>query len=681
MTAAKLPTTAENSERLPPVSPGRRAGYAVIFAITLGVLGAAVWQVKPLLSANDRSRWCTVWSLVEQHTYQIDAIDAVPGWGTIDKVRQGGHYYSSKPPVLSTIVAGVYWVVRSATGWNLNGDSEEMARTMRLILFLVNVIPLLAGLLVVMRLVERYATSDFARVLVVGAFAFSTFLTTFSVTLNNHTIAGLAVLAALYPTCRILADGSSRPIHFACAGFFAVFAAVNELPATAFAAAVALVLLRRSVARSCLCALPAALVPLAFFFATQWLATGSWKPFYADYGTDKYKYVVDGVPSYWMHPGGLDAIHESPLVYLFHCTLGHHGILSLSPLFLLTLATWLVPALSRGWSLRPILWGSAAITIIVLAFYLTRTENYNYGGNTSGLRWTFWLIPLWLVAMIPALDAAATRLGGRAIALVCLAVSTFSAWYPIENPWQHPWLFQVMERWHWIDYRHPIDNFTRPVVTFFPLLPERDGEWIDFAGLEPSGEPLRLRLADRGAETRQGRSLRRIAAIWNAGTRRERTLTFLIDSTAFNAGEIPAQFLVDASLPAGETKERESKKQEEAFLQGLPSVRPYLRESVRYVKTPLRHDAFACRKAAAQVTLADPDSGRTLIYRSDVWLTAAVPFGVLEIDQTVRDDETDELITVRRLTAVATSRSLPAAARSAATFDESEAPGLNIPAR
>ena len=116
MTVAKSETTARSSEERGPAYAGRRAAYAVIFAITLGVLGAAVWQVKPLLSANDRSRWCTVWSLVERHTYQIDEIDAVPNWSTIDKVRQNGHFYSSKPPVLSTIVAGVYWVVRAVTG-------------------------------------------------------------------------------------------------------------------------------------------------------------------------------------------------------------------------------------------------------------------------------------------------------------------------------------------------------------------------------------------------------------------------------------------------------------------------------------------------------------------------------------------------------------------------------------
>jgi uncharacterized membrane protein (GlpM family) len=653
----------------------RRAAYAVIFAVTLGLLTTAVCRVQPLLSANDRSRWCTVWSLVERGTYQIDEIDAVPGWGTIDKVRQNGHYYSSKPPVLSTLVAGVYWLVRASTGWSFDTNPEE---TMRLILFFVNVIPMLAGLWLTTRLVERYAETDFARLFIVGAFAFSTFLTTFCVTLNNHTVAALAVLAALYPACRMLADGSLQPIHFACTGFFAAFAAVNELPAAAFTVAVAVLLLRRSPMRAVGWALPAALVPLAGFFVTTWLATGSWKPFYADYGTEKYKYVVDGVPSYWMHPAGLDANHESPLVYLFHCTLGHHGILSLSPIFLFSLAAWIVPRWSRGKRLRLALWASAAITVVVLVFYLTRTENYNYGGNTSGLRWTFWLIPLWLVSMIPALDALAGTTLPRLFALVCLAISTFSTWYPIDNPWQHPWLFQVLQdRWHWIDYRHRPDDFSRPVVTFFPLLPEHDGEWIEFAGIGATGEPVRLRLADGGPRTEQGRQLRKITATWNPGTKQDRALSYVIDPTAFNAGESPSTFVIRESLPNSETKQ-----QAETFLLGLPRPRPYRRDNVRYLKTRLRHDAFACRKAAAQVEQEDPQTGRTNIHRIEVWLTAAVPFGVLQIEQTVRDRETDELITARRLTAVATNRTWPEGASDPKTLaEETDAPGLNIPAR
>ena len=379
-------------------APARWAAYAVILAITFGVLTAAVCRVKPLLSANDRSRWCTVWSLVERGTFQIDEIDAVPGWGTIDKVRHQGHFYSSKPPLLPTMVAGVYWLVRAVTGWTLDDQTDETARS-----------------ILVDR--ERHSTTRrrrrddpsggaicadrFRALFIVATFALATFLTTFSVTLNNHTVAALAVLFSTYAACRILADGSTRPGHFLLAGFFAAFAAVNELPAAAFAAAVFAWLLLRSPGRTLKWFVPAACLPLAAFFLTTYAATGDWKTFYFYYGTEKYKYVVDGVPSYWMHPAGLDANVESPLFYLLHCTFGHHGIFSLSPVFLLSLAAWIVPPLSRHFRLRGWLWLSAGLTVVVLGFYLTRTQNYNYGGNTAGLRWTFWLIPLWIVSLVP----------------------------------------------------------------------------------------------------------------------------------------------------------------------------------------------------------------------------------------------------------------------------------------
>ena len=81
---------------------------------------AQILTAQPLQSANDRSRWETVWSLVERGTFQIDEIDARPGWSTIDKVRHNGHFYSSKPPWQSLLVAGVYWVVKQVTGWSLD---------------------------------------------------------------------------------------------------------------------------------------------------------------------------------------------------------------------------------------------------------------------------------------------------------------------------------------------------------------------------------------------------------------------------------------------------------------------------------------------------------------------------------------------------------------------------------
>ena len=63
---------------------------------------------RPFLSANDRSRWMTIRSLVERGTYEIDAIVGQPTWDTIDMVQHRGrdgklHLYSSKPPLLATL--------------------------------------------------------------------------------------------------------------------------------------------------------------------------------------------------------------------------------------------------------------------------------------------------------------------------------------------------------------------------------------------------------------------------------------------------------------------------------------------------------------------------------------------------------------------------------------------------
>ena len=61
--------------------------YWLLIAIAGGLGAASILRVQPLLSANDRSRWCTVRALVDEDTYQIDKIILDPEWDTIDKVR------------------------------------------------------------------------------------------------------------------------------------------------------------------------------------------------------------------------------------------------------------------------------------------------------------------------------------------------------------------------------------------------------------------------------------------------------------------------------------------------------------------------------------------------------------------------------------------------------------------
>ena len=115
----QLPTTVCDARDLRSLSASE---HILILAAT-GLIFAAILQAEPLQSANDRSRWATVWSLVERGTFQIDEVDSYTRWSTIDKVRyrtdesEPWHFYSSKPPLLSVIVAGFYAAERWTLGY------------------------------------------------------------------------------------------------------------------------------------------------------------------------------------------------------------------------------------------------------------------------------------------------------------------------------------------------------------------------------------------------------------------------------------------------------------------------------------------------------------------------------------------------------------------------------------
>jgi hypothetical protein len=242
-------------------------------------------------------------------------------------------------------------------------------------------------------------------------------------------------------------DGRRNGIYFALAGFWGAFAACCEIPAALLGLALFAVLVRCAPAQVFRWFVPAAILPLGLFFYTNWLCTGGIKPFQANFGDPNdtfYKYVYNGVPSYWMDPSLQDRGEKSALVYLFHCMFGHHGIFSLSPIFLLTIAGW--SRLRKPAALRLVGWLSLVLTVSVLAFYLGQTQSYNYGGNTSGLRWAFWLIPLWLLTLVLALDDWGDRRAVRIASAVLLAASVFSATFPHTNPWQPPWIQNVLEQ-------------------------------------------------------------------------------------------------------------------------------------------------------------------------------------------------------------------------------------------
>ncbi len=416
---------------------------------------------RPFLSANDRSRWCTIRALVEPEMrvpgapYAIDKVLAERGWDTIDMVMHDGHLYSSKPPLYPTLLAAEYWLIYNLTGASLGTHPYAVGRFM---LVTSNLLPLVLLWFVVAGLVERFGTTDWGRIFVVAAAVFGTFLSTFAIVINNHLMGAVFAGIAFFAAVPIWFDEDRRPRWFVLAGIAAAFTAANELPALAFLAALGGALLLRFPKQTLVAFVPGVLLVVVPFFATNWIAHRSLKPAYmhrveGDNWYD-YEYEINGrkVESYWRNPVGLDQGEDDTAVYAFHSLLGHHGVFSLTPMWVLTfvgLGMWLVRGPGRR--IRETALFIGVISLVCLLFFtIIEQKGRNYGGMSSGFRWVFWFAPLWLVAMVPTVDWLAPRRWGRALALALLALSILSVVYPIWNPWVHPWIYDAMVSWGWL---------------------------------------------------------------------------------------------------------------------------------------------------------------------------------------------------------------------------------------
>jgi hypothetical protein len=548
--------------------------YSLLIVAAAGTLVGRILAVRsdrgatPFLSANDRSRWCTISAIVDHGTYAIDEVmvrkvpvedKLVPReWQTIDKVQhQDAHgnwrFYSSKPPLLPTLLAGEYWMIKKLTGAPI---AEQPFYVGRLMLILTNIVPLVIAFGVLALMVERFGSSDFGRVFIMAAATFGTLMTSFAVTLNNHVPAAVSVTIAIYALLRVWYDSDRQWWLFVLAGVFGAFAAANELPALAFLACLGLGLILKSPLRTLALFVPAVAVVAVPFFWINYAVHGSLRLPYAHWrdgeevvaldhdvsgrldeghfpaklqekmleagitlpkkvlvidqlkdpragvrwideandpakkqlivvertpnknrgesgrwvldlaGKERYSLVEsDGVTrlhrwdnwydfpgSYWAggQQTGVDAGEPSRLVYLFHMVLGHHGLLSLTPIWGLSLIGVVVLAISRHRELHVFGWMVAAISLVVIAFYVSRPElQRNYGGVTCGLRWLLWLSPLWLVAMIPAVDwiggGERDRRVWWSLALFLLLLSAVTSAYAALDPWTHPWIYQYFE--------------------------------------------------------------------------------------------------------------------------------------------------------------------------------------------------------------------------------------------
>ena len=513
----------------------RNTVYFVLIASSIGVMIGRIASITAstgetaMLSANDRSRWCTIRALGDEGTYEIDNVVQLRHpetkrrhWYTIDMVRHQGkddrqHYYSSKPALFPTLLAWEYWALKTYVGVDLDQDTFYVQRLM---IGVTNVIPLAIYFILLVRLVERLGCSDWGRMFAVAAATWGTFLTTFAVTLNNHLPAAISVLIAIHAALPIWQDGARSLPRFIVAGVFSAFAAANELPALSFLIVLTGAMLIRSPLRALLGFFPGAALVVAGFFYTNHLAHNDWWPPYAhrqdgsiltqveknmskangglailnkirpdladhnetlssnatlkaeheagrwvidDPETGKRFAVVESGSqleirrwdnwyrydgSYWTSGKkvGIDQGESLRADYAFHVLIGHHGILSLTPLWGFSLIGMMILLVARERKLRGFAAMVTTLTVVCLVFYIffRDIEDRNYGGVSCAFRWMFWFTPLWLICLLPVADWLASNRVLRGVGLVVLCLSSASAMYAAGNPWSHPWLYDYL---------------------------------------------------------------------------------------------------------------------------------------------------------------------------------------------------------------------------------------------
>jgi hypothetical protein len=430
----------------PPIAPPRpgsrikpwRVLVLVVCCLAFAFIASAGWlQREAVFGANDASRWDTVWSLTHGKGYVIDKAP----YDTIDKVFRDGHFYSSKPALLPAVVAAITLAISKVTGLDFTPGNDFLLT--RLVLLAVNLVPFTLFLYFYGNWLVSQPCARFAKLFCLCSAGLGTYLTAYTITLNNHTVAAVGAFFAVLLFMRILSGESTDIFTHVLCGIFSAWAIANELVAWPFWFFIAGYLFHADRGKTLRFFLPGSLLVAIPFLIATCIATGDCIPFYLKHRLYQYP------GSYWYHPFGIDAAEEPKTIYFFNHVLGHHGILSLTPIFVFAFA-----GMASARTFKPLRIGAIALT--ALNFVSVIFKSHNYGGVCQGARWFMWLIPIWLFCMPQSVDRLTRKLRWKLLALFALLLSMASVLfgtlaYP-SGPWSSSWLQNLMEALGWIDY-------------------------------------------------------------------------------------------------------------------------------------------------------------------------------------------------------------------------------------
>ncbi len=366
-------------------------------------------------SAHVMSRLGTVESIVDRRTYALDESIFI---GTVDKVQKDGHFYSHQPPLLSTIEAPVYWLLRlPGTRFNNRG---RFVMTYAFSLLTNGVALALTVLLIARMLASMSVGAPWDAVLAV-LLVFGTWLLPYGLVPNNHGISGLLLTALITVLMKCERDGPTPWRAAAAGGILGLLAAVEVLPIVSFVPlTIGYFAMRRKLDRASWPALAAALaLPLAVHALINIRITGDVIP--AGFHAELFRYegsvfddtTLTGTLKY--HSIG-DAA-----AYAWTSLFAYKGFFTFAPVCALGLIAGVVEW--RWWRARQYTAVHAIVLAgIILSLGAALLTTNNYGGEAVGFRHAVFLSPACVILLLPWIAGEARPL--RQVVVAVAAVST-----------------------------------------------------------------------------------------------------------------------------------------------------------------------------------------------------------------------------------------------------------------
>ncbi|MFH1403142.1 MAG: hypothetical protein ABIH11_02615 [Candidatus Altiarchaeota archaeon] len=326
---------------------------------------------------NDLSRMATIESIVEGGTFIIDEASVKP---LVDKVFVGGHYYSSKPPMLSLIGAIPYFML-SAVGVTFRSHAS-----LAYYIVTLSVMGSLTSLLAVLfyRSLLYYGLTVRQGIVLTGLLVTATPLMNYTVTYNNHTPAAALIFASFY---LILDSKNGGVLRLFLAGLASGLAAGIDIPPGLVFGVVFIgyIIFDGGLRGKAHLFVIGMLLPLTLHAYLNVMILGDLKPAqlhpeYYRYPGSGFKFTEDGID-----PVDVDQGDVSRLTYILNSLFGVQGFFSNTPMHLFSAAVIVSEVLrkKRKTGREVLFLGSGCAMLFI--FYLTSTSGY--GGIAYSFRW------------------------------------------------------------------------------------------------------------------------------------------------------------------------------------------------------------------------------------------------------------------------------------------------------